>query len=344
MSKRQMRPLSLGGNTLGDWLLNNALIVVVFIMIIFTSIFADNFVSLINLKNVVANTSVRFIIALGVSGCLITRGTDLSAGRIVGITSVMAAVMLQRPEASSVLYEGLAGQAIVVALLAGLLLGMVFGFFNGLVVAFLKVPPFIATLGMQILVYGANMMLSKNAPIGSLNKAYTRFGFSGVRIPLGEDAFVFPYIGFVAILMGVLMYILYTRTRHGKYMYAIGGNEVAAEVSGVNVAFAQLRIYSLAGMLYGLAGFLLTAKTGSAAVNAGMGYELEAIAAATIGGVSTSGGVGTVPGILVGVLVFELLKTSLQFLGVTPAFTNVFQGLVIIAAVALDIRKTTRKK
>ena len=127
-------------------------------------------------------------------------------------------------------------------------------------------------------------------------------------------------------------------------MYAIGGNEVAAEVSGVNTKRSKILIFSLAGLLYGLAGFLLTAKTGSAAVSAGTGYELEAIAAATIGGVSTAGGVGTVPGVFLGVLVFEMLKTCLQFLGISPEMTNIFQGIVIVVAVALDIRKTMRKK
>lgn len=327
-------------NQIGTWLLNNALIVVVVIMVIFSAIFARNFSSWRNLSNIILVTSIRFVIALGVSGSLITRGTDLSAGRIVGISAVTTAVMLQRPDVTSVLYPQVAGSPIVVALLAAMAIGLFFGVINGLIVAYLKVPPFIATLGMQIVVYGLNMVLSQNVPIGSLNKEFNTFGTRGITI----GPFTFPYIAFVAVTVGVLMYILYTSTRHGKYMYAIGGNEIAAEVSGVNVRSSLIRIYSLAGMLYGLAGFILTAKTGSAAVSAGTGYELEAIAAATIGGVSTAGGVGTVPGILTGVLIFELLKTSLQFLGITPEMTNVFQGIVIVVAVALDIRKTTRKK
>lgn len=140
------------------------------------------------------------------------------------------------------------------------------------------------------------------------------------------------------------MWVLYNKTKHGKYMYAIGGNEEAAEVSGVNVAFSKVKIYALAGLLYALAGYLLAAKTGSVGANGGTGYELEAIASATIGGVSTAGGEGTIPGVLLGVLVFELLKTSLNFLGVSPEMVNVIQGLVIIIAVALDIRKTMEKR
>ncbi len=340
MSDKKITPV--GAKKMGakSWLIENALVVVIFLMVIFTSFSADNFLNFGNLKNILTNVSVRFVIALGVSGCLITRGTDLSAGRIVGLTAVLSACLLQRPEAPGVLYENLAGTAIPIALIAAVLIGMFFGLINGLVVAFLNVPPFIATLGTQIAIYGLNMMLSMNKPIGSLNQAYTAFGVQGVKL----GSLVIPYLFFAALLVGVLMYILYRHTVYGKNMYAIGGNEIAAEVSGVNTKKSKILIYCLAGMLYGLAGFLLAAKTGSAAVSAGTGYELEAIAAATIGGVSTSGGIGTVPGVLMGVIVFEMLKTCLQFLGITPEMTNVFQGVVIVAAVALDIRKTMRKK
>lgn len=140
------------------------------------------------------------------------------------------------------------------------------------------------------------------------------------------------------------MWVLFNKTRHGKYMYAIGGNENAAEVAGVNVSAALIRIYILAAVLYGLGGFLLGAKAGGASTATGFGYELEAIAACTIGGVSTNGGVGRVSGVLIGVLVFETLKICLQFMGVDPAITYIVQGFVIILAVALDLRKYLGKK
>lgn len=323
-----------------DWLIENALIVVIIAMVIYTAFSADNFITFSNLKNILSNVSVRFLIALGVSGCLIIRGTDLSAGRIVGITAVLTAVLLQNPDSPGVLYENIAGTSIPIALVAALGLGLLLGLINGLIIALLHVPPFIATLGTQIAIYGLNMMLSKNTPIGSLNSNFTGFGVKGLQI----GNLTIPWIFFVALAVGVFMYVLYRQTLYGKHMYAIGGNEVAAEVSGVNTTRSKILIFTLAGLLYGLAGFVLTAKTGSAAVSAGTGYELEAIAAATIGGVSTTGGVGTVPGILLGVLVFELLKTCLQFLGISPEMTNVFQGIVIVVAVALDIRKTMRRR
>ena len=140
------------------------------------------------------------------------------------------------------------------------------------------------------------------------------------------------------------MWFVYNYTRHGKYMYAIGGNEAAAEVAGVNVKKTKIIIYVTATALYAIAGFLLGAKSGGASVNMGQGYELEAIAACTIGGVSVNGGIGRVSGVVIGVLVFELLKTCLQFLGIDPNYQYIAQGIVIVVAIALDIRKYIAKK
>ena len=153
-----------------------------------------------------------------------------------------------------------------------------------------------------------------------------------------------PYLGIIAAIIGFLMWFLYNKTPHGKYMYAIGGNENSAEVSGINTVKTKLIIYMTAGLMYGIAGFLLGAKSGGASVNMGMGYELEAIAGCTIGGVSTNGGVGRISGILIGVLVFELLKIAMQFMGVETSYTYIVQGIVIIIAVALDIRKYVAKR
>lgn len=319
-----------------EFLVNNALIIVVFAMILYVSFVKSNFLTLGNLKNILSNVSVRFIIALGVSGCLIIRGTDLSAGRIVGLAAVVTGTLVQKADFVGRFFPDLPNVPLVGALLAALVVGLVLGLFNGLVIAYLKVPPFLATLGTQIMVFGLNMVYSKSQPIGTFKNEFIKIG-SGSLGPV-------PILVFIATAVGVFMWVLYNKTRYGKYMYAIGGNEDAAEVSGVNVTKMKVKIFVLAGLLYGLAGFLLASKTGSSAVSDGTGYELEAIAAATIGGVSTTGGVGTVPGILLGVFVFELLKTSLAYLGVTPAVTNVIQGAVIILAVAMDIRKTLKRK
>ena len=216
-----------------------------------------------------------------------------------------------------------------------------FGLLNGCVVAYLKVPPFLATLGMQTIVYGINLVYSGADPIGGLRSDFTGVATNAI-FTVGK--FSFKWLFLIAIAAGLIFWFLYNKTRYGKYMYAIGGNENAAEVSGVNVNRSKLKIYTLAGLMYGLAGFLLAAKSGGASVNLGLGYELEAIAACTIGGVSTNGGVGKVSGILLGVLVFELLKTSMQYLRIDTSYQFIVQGIVIIVAVALDIRKYTAKK
>ena len=189
---------------------------------------------------------------------------------------------------------------------------------------------------MQTIVYGLCSVITDNQPMGGFKSSYS-------KVALGSLGPI-PYLAIFAIIVGLFMWFLYNKTRHGKYMYAIGGNENAAQVAGVNVTATLIRIYVLAAMLYALAGFLVGAKAGGASTATGFGYELEAIAACTIGGVSTNGGVGRVPGILVGVLVFEILKICLQFLRVDPAYTFIAQGLVIIVAVALDLRKYLAKK
>lgn len=322
-----------------DFLNSNGLVLVVLLLIIYTSVKHPSFSSIQNLSNVLTNSSVRFIIALGVSGTLIIRGTDLSAGRIVGLSAVITGTLVQKPDFVGRYFENLPDFPIIVPLIIVMVVSAIIGAFNGIVIAVFKVPPFLATLGSQIMIFGITMIYSENKPIGTFTDKFLSLGRA-------KDPFfnAIPYLAIIAAIVGIIVWVLYAKTRYGKYMYAIGGNEEAAEVSGVNVAITKIKIYIVAGLLYGLAGYLLTAKTGSAGANAGGGYELEAIASATIGGVSTAGGEGTVLGILKGVFVFELLKTSLVFLSVSPEMTNVIQGLVIIVAVALDIRKTMERR
>ena len=228
-----------------------------------------------------------------------------------------------------------------VVLIIVVALGAVIGIVNGLIITKLHVPPFIATLGTQTIVYGACLVITDAQPIGGFQQSFVDL----VNAKLGNtDGFHLPLLLFVALLFGAYFWFLYNKTRHGKYMYAIGGNEVAAEVSGVNTTKTLVLIYTTAGIMYAVAGWILAGKTGGASTSMGMGYELEAIASCTIGGVSTTGGIGTVPGVLVGVLVFELLKIVLQFLGVNPYYNYIVQGLVIVVAVALDLRKYLAKK
>ncbi|MEG0177107.1 galactose/methyl galactoside ABC transporter permease MglC [Anaerorhabdus sp.] len=323
-----------------DFLSNNAIVILLLLLVLFVGFTQQGFFTLTNFNNITSNVAPRFIIALGVSGCLITKGTDLSAGRLVGLGGVLACTLLQRADYSDRFFQNLPQFPLFAVFIVVVIVTALFGLLNGLVVSYLKVPPFLATLGMQTIVYGINLVYSGADPIGGLRKDFTTIASGGIDLGF----YKLKWLLIIAIVMGLIFWFLYNKTRHGKYMYAIGGNEIAAEVSGVNTTAALLRIYTLAGLMYGFAGFLLAAKSGGASVNLGLGYELEAIAACTIGGVSTTGGIGKVQGILLGVLVFELMKTSLQYLGVDTSYQYIAQGLVIIVAVALDIRKYTAKK
>ena len=300
-----MENKQLNAKAVKNFLSNNAIIILIFILALFVGFVADNFWKPANFKNLVVNVSPRFIIACGVSGCLITKGTDLSAGRQVGLSACLAAMMLQSVDYAARALPWMPDLPWFVALLVVILIMAVFGAINGCVIAFLKVPPFIATLGMQTIVYGLCSVVTGNDPLGGFKSSYS-------QVALGSLGPI-PYLAIFAVAVGAYMLFLYNKTRHGKYMYAI-------------------------------AGFLVGAKAGGASTATGFGYELEAIAACTIGGVSTNGGVGKVGGILIGVLVFEILKICLQFLRVDPAYTFIAQGLVIIVAVALDLRKYLAKK
>lgn len=317
-------------------LLDNGIIIVLMIMVLVTGLTKDNFFSWNNLSNISVNTAARVIIAFGVSGCLITKGTDLSAGRQVGLASCIAGTLLQNADYSGKFFPELGDMPVLGVLLICILICMVFGFINGIVISYLNVPAFIGTLGMQLAVYGICLVYTNATPLGGYRKAYT-------IIATGKFLGI-PYMFIIAFLIGLIMWFVYNYTRHGKYMYAIGGNEAAAEVSGVNVKKTKIIIYMTAAALYAVAGFLLGAKAGGASVNMGNGYELEAIAACTIGGVSVNGGIGRISGVVIGVLVFELLKSSMQFLGIQTNYQYIVQGIVIIVAIALDIRKYVAKK
>ena len=319
----------------------NPIVFLLLIAAVVVGCIKDNFFSWANLTNLISNTAVRFLIALGVSGCLITKGTDLSAGRQVGFAAVIAGILCQRGDYTGRLWKTVPEMNIFLVLLICIVIGFIWGAVNGVIITKLHVPPFIATLGTQTIIYGISLVISDAQPIGGFQKIYTQLINGRIGSP---RSFHLPYLLFVALVFGIIFWVIYNKTRFGKYMYAIGGNEVAAEVSGVNTTRTLMRIYITAGIMYAIAGYLLAAKSGGASASLGQGYELEAIAGCTIGGVSTTGGIGTVPGILIGVLVFELLKIITQFLGINPYYNYVVQGLVIVLAVALDIRKYIAKK
>ena len=320
----------------------NPIVVMMALVSLIVGCTINNFFSLNNFNVLMGNTTIRFLIALGVSGCLITKGTDLSAGRQAALAATLTGVMVQRADYASRMFSWMPEMNMWVVLLIVLAVGAILGTVTGMIVAYLKVPPFIATLGIQTIVYGFNLIYTNAQPIGGFSQPFKDF-FNWKVLAVGDFKGFSGYILF-ALFFGLLFWFIYNKTTHGKYMYAIGGNENAAEVSGVNVRKSLTTIYMIAGMMYAFAGFLMTGKSGGASASMGVSYELEAIAGCTIGGVSTTGGIGTVGGILVGVLVFELLKIIMQFIGVDPNYNYIVQGLVVITAVAMDIRKYVAKK
>ena len=319
-----------------DFLINNGVIIVMFILVIYTGLTTDNFFTSNNILNLLVNMSSRLVIALGIAGCVITAGCDLSAGRMIGFGACISGVLLQRMDYSQKFFPNMEPMNVFLVAVIVMLICAVFGSITGFFIAYLSVPPFIATLAMMEIVYGINMIFTNATPLGGYVSNYTNVA-SGKFLGIS-------YLIWIAIIVAAITWFIFNMTRHGKYMYAVGGNPQAAEVAGVPVKTTLILIYMKAAAMYGLAGFMLGAKAGGASVNLGLGYEMEAIAACTIGGVSVTGGRGRVTSAIVGVTVFELLKLALQYLGMDANAQWIAIGIVIFIAISLDIRKYIAKK
>lgn len=319
-----------------DFLINNGVIIVMFILVIYTGFTTDNFFTSNNLLNLLVNMSSRLVIALGIAGCVITAGCDLSAGRMIGFGACISGVLLQRMDYSQKFFPNMEPMNVFLVAVIVMLICAAFGSVTGFFIAYLSVPPFIATLAMMEIVYGINMIFTNATPLGGYVSNYTNVA-SGRFLGIS-------YLIWIAIIVAAITWFIFNMTRHGKYMYAVGGNPQAAEVAGVPVKTTLILIYMKAAAMYGLAGFMLGAKAGGASVNLGLGYEMEAIAACTIGGVSVTGGRGRVTSAIVGVTVFELLKLALQYLGMDANAQWIAIGIVIFIAISLDIRKYIAKK
>jgi methyl-galactoside transport system permease protein len=328
-----------------DFFMQHAIYIVLIVLIVAIAVYDPRFLSVTTIRDILLQSSTRVIIALGAAFVLITGGVDLSTGRVVGLTAVLSASMLQVADYSRRFYPDIPDLPLWLPILLAVLAGLVVGIINGFIVAKLSVPPFIATLGTMVIIYGVNsiyfdMKPNESQPIGGLRPDFTEIG-SGA---LGTGPYSIPYIVIIAALIAFLVWVIFNKTRLGKNMYAIGGNVNAAVVSGINVGLNLLILYSIAGALYGLAGVLEAARTGGATNNYGNMYELDAIAACVVGGVSTAGGIGTVPGIVAGVLIFGVINYGLTFIGMNPYWQLIIKGLIIVSAVAFDIRKYLAKK
>ncbi|MHA0855347.1 galactose/methyl galactoside ABC transporter permease MglC [Paenibacillus sp. CMAA1364] len=322
-----------------------AIYLVLVVLIAAITAYNPAFLSFSSLRDILIQSSTRTIIALGVAFVLITAGTDLSAGRVVGLTAVIAASMLQKAEYAARFFPDLPQLNYIIPIALAVFVGLLCGLVNGIIVAKLSVPPFIATLGTMVAVFGVNslyfdMAPNNSQPIGGLRDDFKNLGTGAI----GSGEYSLPYIVLIAIFVSFIVWVVFNKTKLGKNMYAIGGNIQAAKVSGINVAKYLIIIYAIAGSLYGLAGVLEAARTGGATNSYGNMYELDAIAACVVGGVSTTGGIGTVPGVVVGVLIFTIINYGLTFIGISPYWQLIIKGLIIVAAVAFDMRKYAAKK
>lgn len=275
------------------------------------------FRTLSNARNILQQISINGIVAIGMTLVIITAGIDLSVGSVLAFSAVVA---------TSFAHPG--AHALIVPVAMGVLAGLACGAINGILIARKRLAPFIVTLGMMTVARGAALVYTSGRPVINLSDRYNEIGGGSIAsVPFAAIIF------FVVVLTGV--FILHF-TRFGRYVYAVGGNELAAKVSGVNTERVLIGVYALAGALAGVAGIVLSSRINSGPPATGAGYELDAIAAVVIGGTSLSGGVGSIAGTIVGVLIIGVMNNGLDLLNVSSYWQQIFKGLIIVLAVLLD--------
>jgi ribose transport system permease protein len=291
------------------------------------SLMSDKFLTVDNGWNVMRQISVNICISVGMTLVVLTSGIDLSVGSVLALCGAITAGLLKFgiEVPPNNLFVGF---TLLGAILAGLVVGSLLGLFNGWTVTKFKVPPFVATLAMLTIARGLTMLYTKGFPISNLgdNFAYIGTGWLlGIPVPVWISA----------VVIGVAV-IITQKTALGRYIYAIGGNEHASKLSGINISKVKMIVYALAGVLAAVGGIIVTSRLDSAQPNAGMSYELDAIAAVVIGGTSLSGGRGTIMGTVLGAIIIGVLNNGLVLLNVSPFWQQVVKGGVILLAVIID--------
>ena len=332
-----------------DQILNNALYILMIIFVIYTAIQKPNFMTLGSFANLITQVAAYLPMALGIAGCIVLTGTDLSAGRISGLTAAIAGVFLQKTDFVNKMFQNLPeinGWWIAVTLVTVMAVGAVIGLVNGFFVAKFSLHPFIVTLSTQLITYGIILWFfalngNNGQPISGLSDEYKMF-VNGEMFRLGNVA-VPRYVAY-AIILVALMWFIWNKTTFGKNMFAVGSNAEAAKVSGVNVFWTTVLVHTLAGAMYGYAGFIEGVRSGSVAANTGLNAECDAIAACVIGGVSFVGGTGSISGIILGVFILRIIFVALTMLGVDSSSLYIIKGAIILCACALDMRKYLVKK
>lgn len=331
--------------SLKEFFVDKIIYIVLLVLLIAIVMIEPKFLSFTNFKNIFAQSATRIIIALGAGMVLIVRGTDLSTGRMIGLAAVVSASLMQQTSYAYKMYPELAELPLIIPILVVAVVCAILGTITGLTIAVLKVPPIIATLSMQLALYGASSIYFDRPPygaqpIGGISKKMIKIGTGYVKLGRMQV----PYLILIAFAICMITWVIWNKTKFGKYMYAIGGNPEAAKVSGVKVVLIQVMVYAGAAILYSIAAVLEVGRIGSASNTTGNAYEMDAIAACVVGGVSMSGGIGSVGGIVIGVLIFTVINYGLAFIGVNMYWQYIVKGLVILLAVVIDMRKYAKRK
>jgi ribose transport system permease protein len=296
-------------------------------MVTFLSLYTDTFLTSTNLFNILRAFSWIAISAFGQTMVIITAGIDLSVGSVMGLSGLASAMLLVR------------GVPVPLAVGGGLLTGLFVGFLNGLMITKGRLPPFIATLGTLLMARGLAYGLTGGWPVRGLPESFRNLG--QYDIPVGNVGVPLPLV--FVLIIAVIMSIFLVRTVWGYRIYAVGGNETAAGLSGINTDGVKIMVYSLCGFLTAIGGVLMTARLGVAAPTAAQAYELDVIAATVVGGTSLMGGEGTILGALIGAAIMQVLRNGLVLTGVSAYWLQAVQGFVIVVAIMLDqLRKRGR--
>ena len=326
--------------------LDNAMYILIVISVVLIAIVEPRFISTASVINVISLTAARLPIALGIGGAIVLSGTDISAGRAVGLTACITASMLQSTGYANKMFPTLGVLPIPIVLLVAILVGCLLGLINGFFVAKFKLHPFIVTLSTQLIIFGAVLLYLQigdngGQTLSGLDPSYLDF-IIGPLFRVGGIAV--PKYVLYSVLITAVIWVIWNKTVFGKNMFAVGSNEEAANVSGVNVFKTIILVFMLAGAMYGITGFIEGARIGSIASYTGLNYESDAIAACVIGGVSFVGGTGSVGGIVIGVLLLQIIFVGLNFISVDQNLLYVIKGLIILIACAVDMRKYLKRR
>lgn len=308
--------------SIGTMIARYGIVISFVILFIALSFVSQNFLSPNNLLNVLRQVSINGVLAVGMTFVILTAGIDLSIGSMLAFAGAVAASLVTGPDAFNP----------VVAVVAGVTVGSICGALNGTLIAYFRVPAFVVTLGMLSVARGATLLYSGGRPIPNLSPDFRWLG-QGLIFSIPVPVIIFAIVFAVASI--VLQYTIY-----GRRVYAVGGNPRSAKTSGINTRGIVLSVYVIMGALAGLAGVMLTARTTSALPQAGIGYELDAIAAVVIGGTSLTGGVGRIGHTLVGVLIIGMISNGLDLMGVSSYYQQIIKGSIIILAVLIDRSQT----